>query len=86
MLRITICVGSSCSVRGSDDIAALIEQFIERENLTDQIELVGAFCMDQCSTGVSLKVGERQYRELRPQDAETFFYEEVLPCLRGEEK
>ena len=41
MLRITICVGSSCSVRGSDDMAALIEQFIERENLAGQVELVG---------------------------------------------
>ena len=86
MLRITICVGSSCSVRGSDDMAAVIEQLIERENLADQVELVGAFCMDQCSNGVSLKVGERQYRELQPQDAETFFYDEVLPCLQGKEK
>jgi NADH:ubiquinone oxidoreductase subunit E len=86
MLRITICVGSSCSVRGSDDMAAVIEQLIERENLADQVELVGAFCMDQCSNGVSLKVGKRQYRDLQPQDAETFFYEKVLPCVQGKEK
>ena len=86
MLKITICVGSSCSVRGSDAIAARIEQLIVRERLSDQVELVGAFCMDQCSNGVSLKVGDRQYREIHPQDAETFFYQEVLPCLRGEEK
>ena len=64
MLKITICVGSSCSVRGSEELAASLEKLIEREKLSDRVELVGAFCMDVCSTGVSIKVGDRQYREI----------------------
>lgn len=85
MIKITICVGSSCSVRGSDELAAALEQLIARENLAGQVELAGAFCMEQCSHGVSIRVGERQYREIHPQDAERFFKEEILPLLRGEE-
>jgi len=86
MLQITICVGSSCSVHGSDDLAASLEQLIEREDLADRIELIGAFCMEQCSTGISIKVGDRQYREIHPEDAETFFSEAILPCVSGEEE
>lgn len=85
MVKITICVGSSCSARGSDELAAALEQLIEKEHLAGQVELVGAFCMEQCSHGVSIRVGDKQYREIHPQDAEQFFYQEVLPRLRGEE-
>ena len=81
MLKITICVGSSCSVRGSEELAASLEKLIEREKLSDRVELVGAFCMDVCSTGVSIKVGDRQYREIHPEDAEAFFYNEVWPAV-----
>jgi len=82
MLRITVCVGSSCSVRGSDELAEALERILEREGLLDKVELVGAFCMEQCSTGVSLKVGETQYSQIRPEDAEQFFNEEILPHVR----
>lgn len=85
MLKVTICVGSSCSMRGSDELAATLEKLIEKEGLADQIELVGAFCMDKCSTGVSVRVGERQYNEIHPQDAETFFYNEISPYVKSGE-
>jgi NADH:ubiquinone oxidoreductase subunit E len=81
MLKVTICVGSSCSVRGSEEVAAALEQLIEREKLSDKVELVGAFCMEMCSTGVSIKVGQRQYREVHPEDAEVFFYKEIWPLV-----
>lgn len=81
MLTITICVGSSCSVRGADELAAELEKLIAQENLSAQVVLVGAFCMENCSKGVSVRVGDRQYRELHPQDASVFFYREVIPAL-----
>lgn len=82
VIRITICVGSSCSVRGSDELAAALEQFIARENLSAEIELVGSFCMNDCSNGVSVKVMDRQYHEILPQRAEEFFNTEILPLAR----
>lgn len=84
MLKVTLCVGSSCVVRGSDELAAALERIIERERLSDQVELVGAFCMEMCSTGVSVKVGDKQYREIHPEDAEVFFYNEIWPRVANE--
>lgn len=77
MLTVTICLGSSCNLRGSDDLASNIQQLIEKENLEGRVDIVGAFCMDACSKGVSVRVGERQFSGLRPDDAEAFFYGEI---------
>jgi hypothetical protein len=68
-------------MRGSDDLAAALEGLIEREALQEQVQLIGSFCMGDCSPGISIQVGERQYRDVRFEDAETFFYQEVLPQL-----
>jgi NADH:ubiquinone oxidoreductase subunit E len=84
MVTVTICVGSSCSVRGSDELAAKLESLMEKEQLNGRIELVGAFCMELCSMGVSVRVNERQYQEIRPQDAEQFFYQEIMPLAKDE--
>jgi len=83
MLLITICVGSSCSLRGSDDLASTLQRFIEKEDLEGMVDIVGAFCMDNCSKGVSVRVGDQEYSGIQPKDAEDFFYREVMSKLDG---
>jgi len=78
MLIITICVGSSCSIRGSDELASEIQRLIEKEHLEGLVDIVGAFCMDTCSKGVSVRVGDQAFSGIRPEDAETFFYREIM--------
>jgi NADH:ubiquinone oxidoreductase subunit E len=78
MLLITICVGSSCSLRGSDELASELFRLIEKEKLEGIVDIVGAFCMDACSKGVSVRVGEREFSGIRPEQAKTFFYKEVF--------
>jgi len=82
VLTIAICVGSSCYVRGSDKVAKTFERLIEQENLSGRVELTGAFCMAHCSMGVSVRVGEQVYPEVYPDDAESFFYSNVVPRLQ----
>lgn len=84
MITITICVGSSCTVRGSDEFAAALEREIERRELEDRVRIVGAFCMEQCSKGISVKVDDQQYREVHFLEAASFFEREVLPRLDRE--
>jgi len=78
MLLITICVGSSCSLRGSDELAAELFRLIEKEKLEGLVDIIGAFCMDACSKGVSVRVGDREFSGIRPQQAEEFFYKEII--------
>lgn len=82
MLLITICVGSSCSLRGSDDLASELFRLIEKEKLEGLVDIAGAFCMDACSKGVSVRVGEKEFSGIRPEQAEAFFYREVVPRVK----
>jgi hypothetical protein len=34
--------------------------------------------MDTCSKGVSVRVGDTAYSGIRPNDAESFFYSEIM--------
>jgi len=85
MLTVVVCVGSSCYVRGSDKVAETFDRLIEQENLADEVELIGSFCMDACSMGVSVRVGDDIYRGVSPDSAEQFFSDEVMPRVRAEQ-
>lgn len=87
MVTVVICVGSSCYVRGSDKVADVFETLIDKELLQDQVELMGTFCIESCSMGVSIRVsdaakGGTTYRGVRPEDAEAFFYGEIMPRVQ----
>lgn len=83
MLLITICVGSSCSLRGSDELATELFRLIEKEKLEGLVDIVGAFCMDACSKGVSVRVGDREFSGIHPRQAEDFFYKEIIGNVKN---
>ncbi len=79
MFTVVVCVGSSCYVRGSETVAETLQRLIEQEKLAARVEITGAFCMDRCSMGVSVRVGERVFNGITPADTAAFFYNEVAP-------
>jgi NADH:ubiquinone oxidoreductase subunit E len=83
MLTIYLCVGSSCYVRGSEQVAQTLQSAITAHNLQAEVEIVGTFCLENCSMGVTLKIGEQVFDGIRPEEAPAFFEREVLPRLDG---
>ena len=83
MVTVLVCLGSSCYVRGSEEIAATFERLIEEENLAEQVDLRGNLCMEHCSLGVSVQVGEHIYHHVSPDNAEAFFRNEIAPMAQG---
>lgn len=81
MLAIVICVGSSCFVRGSEIVAETLERLIRTRGVAAEVRLTGAFCMEHCSMGVSVRVGEHTFSGITPAEAEDFFAREVLPLV-----
>lgn len=77
---VTICVGSSCHLKGSREIITRLETLISEHNLISQVELNGAFCMGQCVKGVCVKLNGELF-SLTPKDTDRFFAEEVLRRL-----
>ena len=82
MITVLVCLGSSCYVRGSEQIAEMFERLIEKEHLQGQVDLRGNLCMEHCAMGVSVRVGERVYHQLSPEGADKFFYNEIVALAR----
>jgi NADH:ubiquinone oxidoreductase subunit E len=82
MLTIVVCVGSSCYVRGSDKVAEIFERLLKQEGLEGRVELAGSFCMDACSMGVSVRVGDQVFRGVSPEAAEQIFGDQIRPRLQ----
>ena len=77
MMKITVCIGSSCHIKGSRQVVAEIQRLIAEHDLGDKVELGGTFCMGQCQQGVCVTVDD-SFHSVTPDTVETFFANEVL--------
>lgn len=56
MTIVTVCVGSSCHVKGAREILSRFESFLASEGLKQKVELRGSFCMDRCGEGINWEI------------------------------
>ena len=77
MLKITVCVGSSCHLKGSRQIVEALREMIAEKNLSDKIELAGTVCMGKCDEGVCVTVNE-DFFSVSPETVKEFFEKDVL--------
>ncbi len=80
MMKITVCIGSSCHLKGSREVVEGLQKLIADNGLKDKIELAGTFCLGQCQTGVNVLVGDERY-SVTPDTVTSFFENDVLPKL-----
>ena len=57
-MKVTVCIGSSCHIKGSRQVVEQLQYLISEYNLTDKVELGGTFCMGRCQEGVCVTVDE----------------------------
>ena len=76
-MKITVCIGSSCHVKGSRQVVKTLQQLIAEHHIGDQVELSGTFCMSQCQLGVCVTVDDA-FHSVTPETAEQFFFDHVL--------
>lgn len=77
---ITICIGSSCHLKGSREVIQILERLVTLHNIKDKVELNGSFCMGECMKGVCVKIGGELFSVV-PSTADQFFRDEVLRRL-----
>jgi NADH:ubiquinone oxidoreductase subunit E len=76
-MKITVCIGSSCHIKGSRLIVEQLQSLIAENNLRDKVELSGKFCMGKCAAGVSVTVDD-VHHSLQPENTAAFFRKNVL--------
>ena len=75
-MKITVCIGSSCHIKGSRQVVEQLQKLIAAEQLGDKVELGGTFCMGKCQQGVCVTV-DGEFHSVLPETVEEFFRENV---------
>lgn len=76
-MKITVCIGSSCHIKGSRRVVEELQTLIARHNLGEKVELSGTFCMGRCQEGVCVTVDDR-FWSVSPENVADFFKTAVL--------
>ncbi len=81
MLELSVCIGSSCHLKGSYNIIQLFQQMIEENSLHDKIDFKANFCMKECQGGgVAVSINGTTHH-LQPEMAREFFKNTIMPIL-----
>ena len=79
-MKITVCIGSSCHIKGSRQVVDELRRLLQEHQLTEKIELAGTFCLGQCRQCVCVTVDDEVF-SVKPEEVDVFFNENVLTRL-----
>lgn len=64
-MKILICIGSSCHIRGSYNVVKTLQDLISGHKINnvslENIELCGSFCMGECGKGVCVQIEDEKH-------------------------
>ena len=84
MVNVTVCVGSSCHIKGARDVIMRFNEMIKEHDLEDKVELKGSFCMERCGEGFNWQIDDDPFTSSNVEDAVRTFKERVIePILSG---
>ncbi len=79
-MKITVCIGSSCHIKGSRQVVETLQRLVAENGLGDRVELAGTFCMGKCQQGVCVTVDDEFY-SVSPDTVDDFFDKHVKAKL-----
>ena len=81
MVKVTVCIGSSCHIKGAREVVETFQERIAKNDLSRKVELGGTFCVGRCNEdGVSVLVDD-EYYAVKPEEATDFFNEIVVRLI-----
>lgn len=84
MTTVTVCVGSSCHIKGARKVIDCFNELLKRYGLENEVELKGSFCMERCGEGINWQIDEAPYTSSSVEEAvETFERRIVHPREKG---
>lgn len=82
---IQVCVGSSCHLKGSEEVVELLQHAVEKYQLDDEVTLAGSFCIGKCNrVGVTVQVDDEIVTGVTKENFREFFEEKVLAAFNKE--
>ena len=78
MITVTVCVGSSCHLKGAREVIERFDELLKGHGLQNKVSLKGAFCMERCGEGFNWQIDDEQFSSQGIDDAVRIFREKVL--------
>ena len=77
--------GSSCHLKGSEEVVELLQHAVEKYQLDDEVTLAGSFCIGKCNrVGVTVQVDDEIVTGVTKENFREFFEEKVLAAFNKE--
>ena len=83
MITVTVCVGSSCHIKGARDMIGRFNDFLNKEDLEDKVELKGSFCMERCGEGINWTINDELISSLSAQDSVQTLHKRLKDILEN---
>lgn len=80
-MRLSICIGSSCHIKGAYQIIEDFRAYIKQYDVADRVELKANFCAGHCQHAVSVIIDDQPCRQVEVKDTQAFFETFVLGGL-----
>ena len=81
MIKVVVCIGSACHVKGSRKVVENLQFLIAENKIKDKIDLKGKFCMGRCQEGVCVTVDGEPF-SVKPETTKEFFAKEILAKVK----
>jgi NADH:ubiquinone oxidoreductase subunit E len=81
MMKISVCIGSACHLKGSYNVIHSLQQLVEEHGLADEVEINASFCLGKCAEAVSVKIGDNEVQSVSGAAVRDFFAANVLPAV-----
>lgn len=71
-MKIYVCIGSSCHLKGSYDIIAVLKKLVSDRGLEKEVSLNASFCLGHCMDGVTIKIDDQLITGVTPRTSPRF--------------
>lgn len=78
MTTVTVCVGSSCHIKGARDLIDRFSAALGERGLAGKVELKGSFCMERCGEGLNWQIDDEPITSPGVEEALRTFQERVV--------
>ena len=83
MVTVTVCVGSSCHIKGARDVIMRFNELLKQHVVEKNVELKGSFCMERCGEGVNWQIDEEPMTSSGVEEAIAVFKNRVIEPSKG---
>ena len=81
MITVTVCVGSSCHLKGAREVIERFNALLAQHSLADKVMLKGCFCMERCGEGINWQIDQEYISSATGQAALETFRQRILEPL-----